>query len=141
MPNGFAIPVGGELVFCAAIGGPSQSQAGSYFGHYNSNFDSMMIESSSVSFENKTTMAEAVLDIKPGKYKIGLFGITTDSRYLANARLVDSSGDIILQTNLNLNSMMALPFTEIYLSGKYKPQVYRQISGYSSAILVIIYKD
>ena len=141
MPNGFSIPVGGKIVLFGGFGGPAYAQAGSYFGSYSSAYESMLIESEAASVENKTNGSELVLDIKPGKYKIGLFGITTDGRYLANARMLDSSGDVILQTNLNLNGMMVLPFTEIYLSGKYKPQVYRQISSYSSAIVVIIYKD
>lgn len=141
MPNGFAIPVGGELAFYGCFGGPSLAQAGSYFGSYISNYESMLIESEDVSVENKTNSSELILDIKPGKYKICIHGLTSSSTYLANARLVDSSGDTILQTDTFVNGTMVTPFTEIYLSGKYKPQVYRQSTGYSSSIVVIIYKD
>ena len=140
MANAFSAPEKGALAFCAAFGGPVSTNAGTYSGRVSEAFLPMLRESGFVTLINKSNGAEMLLNIKPGKYLVSLVGITTDGHYLAKAQMLNSQNEIVLKSNLDVNLAQVLPFTEIYLEGQYKPQVFRQLSGYSSAGIITIYK-
>ncbi len=140
MANAFSAPKKGLLAFCAAFGGPFNTNAGTYIGRVQENWFPMLLESNFVTLANKSNGAEMILNVKPGKYLVSLVGITTDGRYLAKAQMLNSQNEIVLKSNLDVNTAQVLPFTEIYLEGQYKPQLFRQLSGYSSAGIITIYK-
>lgn len=141
MANAFSAPKKGVLAFCAAFGGPTIPNTGTYYGSVFENYLPMLIESNLVSLVNKTHDAEMVLNVKAGKYLVSLIGITTNGNFLAKARMLDTKNVAVLESNLNVNTAQVLPFAEIYLDGQYKPQVFRQNSGYSSAGIITIYKN
>ena len=140
MANAFSAPEKGALAFCAAFSGPALTNAGTYSGRVSEVWLPMLRESGFVTLINKSNGAEMLLNIKPGKYLVSLVGITTEGNYLAKAQMLNSQNEIVLKSNLNVNSAQVLPFTEIYLEGQYKPQVFRQLSDYSSAGIITIYK-
>lgn len=140
MANAFSAPGKGVLAFCAAFNGPAWSNAGTYYGGVSEKFFPMLIESNFVSLASKDTGSEIILNIKPGKYLVSLVGISTDGRYLAKMRMLNTKNVAVLESNLDINSAPVLPFTEIYLDGQYKPQVFRQLSDYSSVGIITIYK-
>lgn len=141
MANAFSAPKKGVLAFCAAFAGPTIPNTGTYYGSVHENYLPMLIESNLVSLVNKTHDAEMVLNVKAGKYLVSLIGITTNGNFLAKARMLDTKNVAVLESNLNVNTAQVLPFAEIYLDGQYKPQVFRQNSGYSSAGIITIYKN
>ena len=141
MANAFSTPKKGVLAFCAAFFGPAATNAGTYYGKIYESFSPMLLESNFVSCVNKAVGAEIILDIKPGKYLVSLVGISTDGNYPAKIRMLDTKNVAVLESNLNVNLTQVLPFAEIYLDGQYKPQVFRQSSGYSSAGIITIYKN
>lgn len=140
MANAFSAPEKEALAFCAAFSGPASTNAGTYSGKVSEGWLPMLRESGFVTLINKSGGAEMLLNIKPGKYLVSLVGITTEGNYLAKAQMLNSQNEIVLKSNLNVNSAQVLPFTEIHLEGQYKPQVFRQLSGYSSAGIITIYK-
>lgn len=140
MANAFSTPPKGVLAFWAAFAGPAHTNAGTYIGRVQENWLPMLLESNFVTLANKSNGAEMILNVKPGKYLVSLVGITTDGRYLAKAQMLNSQNEIVLKSNLDVNTAQVLPFTEIYLEGQYKPQVFRQLSDYSSAGIITIYK-
>lgn len=141
MANAFSAPKKGVLAFCAAFVGPTIPNTGTYYGSVSENYSPMLIESNLVSLVNKTHDAEMVLNVKAGKYLVSLIGITTNGNFLAKARMLNTKNMAVLESNLHVNSAQVLPFAEIYLDGQYKPQVFRQNSGYSSAGIITIYKN
>lgn len=141
MANAFSTPQKGVLAFCAAFFGPASTDAGTYYGKIYESFLPVLMESNFVSCANKSGGAEIILNIKPGKYLVSLVGISTDGRYPAKIRMLDAKNVAVLESNLDVNTAQVLPFAEIHLDGQYKPQVFRQTSGYSTAGLITIYKN
>lgn len=141
MTNAFSTPKKGVLAFCAAFFGPATTDAGTYYGKIYERVLPMLLESNFVSCVNKASGAEIILNIKPGKYLVSLVGICTDGRYPAKIRMLDAKNVAVLESNLDVNTAQVLPFAEIYLDGQYRPQVFRQKSGYSSAGIITICKN